>query len=151
MHNCADKSLLHDTSNCRTAHWNWKQSDSILGKCMRGAGTYVTPSHKTSLNSRLADKCYQLNSRWGSIWVIFTLLQKCILETLNYDVVVIFCSINDIKVLKPLLRKMCKSTKTHNTKTFKAIFSKWPPAQSSTLNGYNLYNFWPTTFIYRPF
>ena len=49
-----------------------------------------------------------------------------------------FGLINAIKVLKPLLRKMCTSTKTHNTNKFKAIFSKWPPAQSSTINGYNL-------------
>ena len=83
--------------------------------------------------------------------MIFTLLQKCILVTLNYDVVVIVCSINDIKVLKPSLRKMCTSTKTHNTKTFKAIFSKWPPSQSLNLNDYNFYNFWPTTFIFIPF
>ena len=68
----------------------------------------VTPSHKTSLNPRLADKRCLLNSSWGSIWVIVTLLQKYILQTLNFDVVIIFCSINDIKVLTPLLRKMCK-------------------------------------------
>ena len=39
----------------------------------------VTLSHKTSLNSRLADKCYQLISHL----VIFTLLQKCILHFLR--------------------------------------------------------------------
>ena len=86
--------------------------------------TCVAPSHKTSLNSWLADKRYQLNSRWGSISVIFTLLQKCIIETLNYDVVVIFCLINGIQMLKLLLRQMCKSTKTHNTKNVQGHFLK---------------------------
>ena len=110
---------------------------------------YVAPSHKSSLNSRLADQCYQLNnSCWGSIWMVFTLLQKCILETfLSYDVVVIFCLINEIKVLQPLLRKMCKSTTQY--KNVQAIFSKWPPPALPTLSGYNLYHCWPTTFIYN--
>ena len=60
----------------------------------------VTRSHETNLNSRLADKRYQRNIHWGSIWEILLLLQKCILETLNYYVVVKCLSINDFKVLK---------------------------------------------------
>ena len=46
---------------------------------------------------------------------------------------------------------MCKSTtKTHNSVTFKAIFSKWLPAQSSTLKATTSTNFGlQPSFIYH--
>ena len=106
-------------------HWATRGNPKVLSQVLSVAfNEYVTPLHKTSLNSRLADidKHYQLNSRLGVNMGDFHFLAKMHSWDLK-----LWCCCNLLldkghnKVLKPLLMKMCKSTKTHNTETFKAF------------------------------